>query len=200
MNLNQQYCFTNSAGEDIYLFRLHNAKGTEVIITNYGAIITSFKIQKSDGTVNDIVLGFDKVEDYSGADYLKQYPWFGCAVGRYANRIKDATFELDGKKYLLSKNQGNEILHGGINGFDKKAWQFVTSGDSPVSFLELKYTSPDGEEGFSGNLDVTIRFELNNENELSYQYRANTDQPTVVNLTHHGYFNLNNGKGTIEDH
>jgi aldose 1-epimerase len=200
MNFNQQYCLTNSSGEDIYLFTLRNANGTEVIITNYGAIITSFKIKNQDGAVNDIVLGFDMVEDYWSADYLALYPWFGCAIGRNANRIKNSGFSIGGKNYSLSKNKGPDQLHGGINGFDKKVWTLVSSGDSPQPFLELGYKSPDGEEGFPGNLDVLIRFELNDENELSYLYTACCDEPTPVNLTHHSYFNLNNGIGTINDH
>ena len=190
----------HSSGEDIYLFTLCNAKGTEVTVANYGAIITSFKIKNQDGTVNDIVLGFDNVEDYWSADYLKQYPWFGCAVGRYANRIKNSEFSIDGKKYSLSKNKGPDQLHGGINGFDKKVWTLVSSGEIPQPFLELGYKSADGEEGFPGNLDVLIRFELNDENELSYLYTAACDEPTPVNLTHHSYFNLNNGTGSIHDH
>lgn len=200
MPVSQQYCFSNSSGEDIYLFTLRNATGAEVIITNYGAIITSFKIKNKEGIVNDIVLGFDKVEDYRAEDYLRQYPWFGCAVGRYANRIKNAEFSIDGKKYRLTKNRGNDQLHGGPNGFDKKTWQFISSGETPQPYLELKYLSKDGEEGFPGNLEVLIRFELKDNNELSYQYTASCDQPTPVNLTHHSYFNLNNGKGTIRDH
>lgn len=200
MPVNQQYCLTHSSGEDIYLFTLSNAKGADVIITNYGAIITSFKIKNRDGTTNDIVLGFDNVEDYWSADYLQQYPWFGCAVGRYANRIKNSEFRIDGKKYSLSKNKGPDQLHGGISGFDKKVWTLVSSGDSPQPFLELGYKSADGEEGFPGNLDVMIRFELNDENELSYLYTACCDKPTAVNLTHHSYFNLNNGAGSIHDH
>lgn len=200
MPINEQYCLTHSSGEDIYLFTLRNARGTEVVITNYGAIITSFKIKNPVGTVNDIVLGFDKVEDYWSADYLEQYPWFGCAVGRYANRIKNSEFSIGGKKYSLSKNKGPDQLHGGISGFDKKVWTLVSSGDLPQPFLELGYRSTDGEEGFPGNLDVMIRFELNNENELSYLYTAACDEPTPVNLTHHSYFNLNNGVGSIHDH
>ena len=200
MPVNQQYCFTNSSGEDIYLFTLRNATGTEVMITNYGAIITSYKIKKQDGSYNDIVLGFDNVEDYWSADYLHLYPWFGCAVGRYANRIKNSEFSIDGKKYALSKNKGPDQLHGGISGFDKKVWTLVSSGDSPQPFLELGYKSPDREEGFPGNLDVMIRFELNDKDELSYLYTAACDEPTPVNLTHHSYFNLNNGIGTINDH
>ena len=114
--------------------------------------------------------------------------------------IKYAEFELDGKKYFLSKNNGNEILHGGPGGFDRRVWHLVAFGENPNPFLELKYLSADGEEGFPGNLETVIRFELNNKNELSYQYKATCDQPTIINLTHHSYFNLNNGKGTIEDH
>ena len=194
------YCFTHSTGEDVYLFTLRNAKGTEVLITNYGAIISSFKIKMPDGEVNDIVLGFDKIENYLAEDYLKHYPWFGAAVGRYANRIKDAAFEMDGITYQLTKNNGNDQLHGGKVGFDKKVWQFVAQGEKSDAWLELFYKSADGEEGFPGNLKVTIRFELTDANELSYEYKATGDKATIVNLTHHGYFNLNNGNGTIEDH
>ena len=194
------YCFTHPSGGDVFLYTLQNDKGTEVFISNYGAIITSFKIRSSDGELNDLVLGFDKVEDYLAEDYLKHYPWFGAAVGRYANRIKNAAFEIDGINYQLSNNNNNHQLHGGHIGFDKKVWHFVAKGERPHHWLELKYYSPDGEEGFPGNLEVIIRFELNNENELSYEYKATSDKPTAVNLTHHSYFNLNNGQGTIEGH
>jgi aldose 1-epimerase len=200
MNISRQFCFTHSSGEDIYLFTLRNAKGTEVLVTNFGAIITAFRVRNNDGTTSDIVLGFDKVEDYLSAGYLEQYPWFGCAVGRYANRIKDSTFELDGKEYHLIPNQGSDQLHGGQHGFDKQIWKYSLSGDTPFTFLELTYKSPDGEEGFPGNLEVRLRFELNDDNELSYEYRATTDAPTPVNLTHHSYFNLDRGKGTIAEH
>ena len=200
MQPTQQFCFTHTTGEYIYLFTLHNSKGVEVVITNYGAIITSFKIINAEGVVNDIVLGFDKVEDYMADNYTSQYPWFGCAVGRYANRIKNGSFNIDGKEYQLTKNKGNDTLHGGAEGFDKKIWKLAGIGEKPNPFLELKYTSPDGEEGFPGKLEILIRFELTEENELSYTYKAKCDKPTPLNLTHHSYFNLNNGKGTIEDH
>ncbi len=195
---NQQYCFTHSSGEDIYLFALGNTKGNEVLITNYGAIITSMKIRKADGSFNDIVLGFDRVEDYCSENYLQQYIWMGCGIGRYANRIKDAACEIDGKKIHLSKNRGNDQLHGGITGFDKKIWH-ITSFDPSKNILELNYKSPDGEEGFPGNLDVNLKFILTDD-ELIYEYFATTDQPTLVNLTHHGYFNLDNGKGNNADY
>jgi aldose 1-epimerase len=198
--IEQQYCFTAPGQGNVWLFTLSNEKGTVVHISNYGAVITSFKIKMPDGSFNDIVLGFDKMEDYRGDFYLQHYPWFGAAVGRYANRVKNASIEIDGKRFYLSKNNGDNILHGGHEGFDKKVWQVVGSGSTPQPWLQLRYKSADGEEGFPGNLVTDIRFELNNENELSYEYTAVTDAPTAINLTHHSYFNLNNGQGDIKNH
>jgi len=194
------FCFKHKSGQDVFLYSLQNKKGTEVLITNYGAIITSFSIRLHDGNTNDIVLGFDRVEDYFNPAYLEQYPWFGAAVGRNANRIKNAEFKIDGQHFQLTKNRGNNQLHGGEEGFDKKVWQFVAQGDNPNPWLELHYDSPDGEEGFPGNLAINIRFELGQDDELSYEYKATSDKPTVINCTHHGYFNLDNDKGTIHDH
>jgi len=192
-----QFCFTHSSGEDIYLFTLSNAKGTEVCITNYGAIITSFKVHQANGIFNDIVLGFDKVEDYLSEQYLAGYPYFGAAIGRYANRIKNGEIIIDDKKYFLKKNKVTDHLHGGDNGFDKKVW---IGDSSSKNTLTLKYKSIDGEEGYPGNLETKLRFELTDNDELIYEYTASTDKPTAVNLTHHSYFNLNNGKGNIGDH
>ena len=194
---NRQYCLTHSSGEDIYLFTLSNARGTEVLISNYGAIITSFKIKKTGGRVNDIVLGFDKMEDYLSEPYLSEYPWFGCAIGRCANRIKNSTFEIDGRTYKLSPNKGGDHLHGGQVGFDKKVWKVDSFIQSPVPTLTLLYHSANGEEGYPGNLDLTLQFILSNDDELSYEYFGVCDQATVVNLAHHSYFNLDNGEGTI---
>ena len=199
MPVDQKFCFKNNRGEDIYLFSLVNKQGTTVSISNYGAIITSFKVKMKNGSYNDIVLGFDDVKDYLSENYLKNYAYFGAACGRYANRIKNGKFELDGKEYQLTQNMGNDILHGGKEGFDKKAWQILSVKESDPT-LELKYLSKEGEEGFPGNLETIIRFELNDDNELSYEFIAVTDKPTAVNLTHHSYFNLNNGEGTTEDH
>ena len=200
MPVEQKFCLKNSGSEDIYLFSLTNRLGTTASITNYGAIITAFKFKMSNGLFNDIVLGFDKVEDYLSENYLKHYAYLGAACGRYANRIKNGRFVLDGKEYQLSRNIGNDQLHGGNRGFDKRTWQLVSIKEFPVPALELKYFSKDGEEGYPGNLEAMIRFELNDQNELSYEFFATTDTPTAVNLTHHSYFNLNNGKGSIEDH
>ena len=197
MKVSQQACFRHSSGKEIFLFTIRNTRGTEVLISNYGAIIISFKIKMNDGSVNDIVLGFDKVEDYTRKEYIESYPWFGAAVGRHGNRIKNATFSIDGKQYQLSRNNGNNQLHGGLEGFDKKVWQVVTAGEEGLVF---SYTSPDGEEGFPGNVIVTIKFFLSDNDELSHEYTATTDQPTVVNLTHHSYFNLDNGERTIVDY
>jgi aldose 1-epimerase len=199
MEKSSQFCFTHPSGKDIYLYRLRNINKTEVLITNYGAIIMAYKIHISDSYTNDVVLGFSNVHDYLNTEYLKTYPFMGAAVGRYANRIKDACFKIDDKEFYVSKNWGNDQLHGGKEGFDKKVWDFV-SFDEECSILQLKYNSPDGEEGFPGDLNVNICFELNDDNDLIYEYSATCDQPTAVNLTHHSYFNLNNGKGTIDDH
>ena len=197
--MHKEFCFTHWSGLDVYLFTLENGKGTKAMITNYGAIVTSFSVTDADGKRNDIVLGFDKVEDYLSPLYLAAYPWFGAAIGRYSNRIKHARFSIDDKVFQLTKNDGDNQLHGGLNGFDKKVWHVADYGEAPHPWLELKYLSADGEEGFPGNLDVTVRFELSGENELSYTYHAAADQPTAVNLTHHDYFNLNNGEGTMLD-
>ena len=194
-----QFCFTHPSGKDVYLYRLRNINKTEVLITNYGAILMAFKVCMPDKSFNDIVLGFDNPHDYLTADYLQTYPFMGAAVGRYANRIKNATFRIDGTQYEVSKNWGNDQLHGGFEGFDKKIWEFVSSNEE-CNILELKYLSPSGEEGFPGNVDVAICFELNDNDDLIYEYMASCDRPTAINLSQHSYFNLNNGSGTILDH
>jgi aldose 1-epimerase len=194
---NGQFLFTHPEGAGIYLFTLRNTKGTEVRITNYGGTITGFAVVQNNGLVNDIVLGFDDVRRYMDDNYLQANPYIGAAIGRYGNRIKNGRFNLDGNLYELTKNHGTEHLHGGRTGFDKVVWSVVSAGDN---MLTLSYTSRDGEEGYPGNLTTTLRFELSDQNELSHEYTAVTDKPTPVNLTHHSYFNLNNGEGTIHDH
>lgn len=193
----QQFCFTHPSGEDIYLFALHNNKGTTVHISNYGAIITSLQVMQADGRINDIVLGFDDMRDYLAPAYLADYPWFGAAIGRYGNRIKDAAFRIDDKYFALSKNKPPDHLHGGETGYDKKVWKVTDRSSSSVT---MGLTDPDGHEGYPGTVEVSIRFELNDNNEFSYQYTATSDQLTPVNLTHHSYFNLDTDKGTIGKH
>ena len=197
-SINQQYCFNHSTGQPVYLFTLKNRKGISVSISNLGAIILSFCYVQNKQS-HDIVLGFDKPEDYLDENYLSKYFWMGAAVGRYTNRIGNAQFKLGRKLYKLPQNLGSDCLHGGDNGFDRKVWEVKAFGATPFPFLELQYQSPDGEEGFPGNLQTTIRFELNELNELSYEYKAITDKATPINLTHHSYFNLNNGEGNILD-
>ncbi|HOZ97007.1 MAG TPA: aldose epimerase family protein [Niabella sp.] len=181
-------------GQDIFVYTLKNTNGTIVEITNYGAIIMAIKVKKSDNTYNDIVLGFEKPSDYWNEEYLKNYPFFGAVIGRYANRIDKAAFTIDDTVYPINSTNPGYVLHGGMEGFDKKVWDRV---DSDQEDLVLRYVSPDGEEGFPGELDVRIRFQLSENDALSYEYFATTSKPTAVNLTHHSYFNLNNGKGNI---
>jgi aldose 1-epimerase len=194
MKMEKQFCFTHSTGEDIYLFALHNVNGTEVNITNYGAIITSFKISNI-----NIVLGFENPEDYMAADYLADYPYMGCEVGRYANRIKDACFEIDGVKYNVSKNRDNDHLHGGFEGFQQKVWKLFSGSEKSNQLLALEYKSMDGEEGYPGTITAKVEFELTDNDELIMITTATTDKPTAINLTHHDYFNLN-GEGRIDEH
>ena len=126
MKVQKQFLFKNDRGEDIFLFSLQNRNGTVVTISNYGAIITSYTIRKN-SLENDIVLGFDNIEGYFSNAYLKEYPWFGAAIGRYGNRIANAQFTLEGKQYQLSRNNNNDQLHGGLEGFDKKVSSIMFS-------------------------------------------------------------------------
>jgi len=187
----------HASGKEVFLFTLTNRQGNEAKITNYGAIITAIKVRKSDGIFNDIVLGFDDPTQYWSEEYLKNYPYYGAAIGRYGNRINKASFTIDGKEYKVNGQHPDYQLHGGLEGFDKKVWDVISTDQGK---LVLQYISGDGEEGFPGELKVQIAFELNDNNEFSYEYTAETDKVTAVNLTHHSYFNLNNGVGTIDKH
>ncbi len=184
-------------GKEVFVFKLENKKGTIVQLTNYGGIIMAYKIKMSDGSYNDIVLGFDDVKKYWSKSYLETYPFFGAAIGRYGNRIANGIFELNGKTITVSKNFGAHQLHGGFEGFDKKVWDVIIADEKNVV---LQYTSKDGEEGFPGTLTTTLKFNLQDDDSLMYSYEATTDKATPVNLTHHSYFNLNNGEGDIKDH
>jgi len=185
--------------KDVYLFTLKNSNGVEVSISNLGAIIQSFIVLDSSGKPRDIVLGFDQMEHYTDQSYVASNSYLGAIVGRYANRISNSIFELDSVLYPLNSNHPPHQLHGGYEGFDRKVWKLESVSSIPEARLVLSYLSQDGEEGFPGNLRVQISFELKDNNELIMQTEASTDKATPVNLTHHGYFNLN-GTGTIEDH
>lgn len=181
----------------VELFTLTNSKGMKAKIITYGGIITELTAPDRDGKFEDVVLGFDNLKDY-----LAGNPFFGCITGRVANRIAKAKFTLDGKEYKLAANNGPNTLHGGLKGFDKKVWKADGKIVPNGAAVKLTYRSPDGEEGFPGNLDVTVTYTLTNENELEIRYEAKTDKATPVNLTNHTYFNLAGAKsgGTILDH
>ena len=179
----------------MYLFTLINDKGTEVKITNYGGRVTSFVTADKNNNRSDIVVGFDSLQPY-----LQKPPYFGALIGRYGNRIGDAKFTLDGAVYKLAANDGKNHLHGGIKGFDKVVWDASTVADS-VPSLTFKYVSKDGEEGYPGNLNVTVQYTLTNDNGLKIEYNAETDKATPVNLTNHSYFNLSGDvSNTILNH
>lgn len=179
------------SGEIAKLFRIDN--GNMIVdITNYGATILSIQVPDKKGNLSDIVLGYNTVEEYQNNG-----GYFGATVGRYANRIKNAEFTLNDVTYKLAKNDGDNHLHGGICGFDKKMWDFSILNDT----LTLTTSSPDMEEGYPGNLDLAVTYSLSDDNEFKIEYFAKTDKDTYVNLTNHSYFNLNgHGKGDVLRH
>ena len=181
-------------GAQVDVYTLKNAGGMEVKAIGYGAIITSLKVPDRSGTLSDVVLGFENLDGY-----LKGHPYFGAIVGRYGNRIGKGQFALDGKTYTLAKNNGPNHLHGGVTGFDKVLWTAApVEGQNAVTFTR---TSPDGEEGYPGNLAVKITYPVTDRNELIVDYHATTDKATPVNLTQHSYFNLaGDGSGDILGH
>lgn len=182
---------TTPDGQTVDLYTLRNQKGAEAKIMTYGGVLVSLKVPDSKGAMGDVVVGLDNFKDY-----LTPPPYFGALIGRYGNRIGHAQFKLDGVLYKLPKNDGDNTLHGGARGFDKRLW--TATPLSPQS-LQLKYRSADGEEGFPGNLDATVTYTLTDANELRLDYSATTDKDTVVNLTNHSYFNLA-GEGDILSH
>ncbi len=172
-------------GTDVDQFILSNNNGMEIRIITYGGIITSWTAPDKNGNYKDIVLGYNTL-----AEYEAETPYFGALIGRYGNRIAKGKFSLDDQEYTLAVNNGVNHLHGGLKGFDKVVWDAKTIvSDSTVS-LELSYLSKDMEEGYPGNLETKVTYTLNNKDELSVNYEATTDKPTIVNLTQHSYFNL----------
>ena len=182
-----------SDGKVAQLYTLTNAHGMEVSITNFGATVVSVKVPDRSGVLGDVVLGYDNVAGYESGTAS-----FGATVGRYANRIAHGAFSLDGKQYTLAKNNGENSLHGGNIGFNKRWWDAKDVSTKNAPALQLEYLSKDGEEGYPGNLSVRVTFTLTDANELQITYSAITDKNTVLNLTNHSYFNLA-GNGTILD-
>jgi aldose 1-epimerase len=169
-------------GTVIEQFTLRNKNGMVAKFINYGGIITELHVPDKNGKTADVVLGFDNLKDY-----LDKNPYFGCITGRVANRIANGKFTLDGKEYTLATNNGPNHLHGGVKGFDKMVWKGEFVGDNAVKF---SYRSPDGEEGYPGNLDVAVTYTIDNSPSWAIEFEAKTDKSTPVNLTQHAYFNL----------
>lgn len=192
------HAVSNAAVEDfdsIELYTLTNQRGMTVKVTNYGAIITSIIVPDRDGRPGDVVLGYNHLEDYINA---VDKPYFGAVVGRYGNRIAQGKFTLDGETYSLALNNGENSLHGGIIGFDKVVWTVKAADDHSI---KLKYLAKDMEEGYPGNLNVTVTYTVTDDNKLVIDYHATTDKATPVNITQHTYFNLKGeGEGDILDH
>ena len=189
--------FGNYQNQDIQLYTLSNKNGMEVKITNYGATITSLIVPDNEGSLKNIACGFDTLSGYFSEAYKNNAPYFGCTVGRYCSQIKDAKFTLNGKTYQLADNCGNNNLHGGAVGFDKKVWGAEILNDSSI---KMTLFSKDLEEGFPGNVEVSVIFTLNDDNELRMDYSATPDADTPLSLTNHTYFNLTGFLETVENH
>jgi len=191
----QKADFGQVAGQPVHLYTLRNANNGVVKITNYGATITSWLAPDKNGQLADVVLGYDTL-----ADYLAQSNYFGAIVGRFGNRIAGGKFKLDGKTYQLATNNGPNHLHGGTKGFDKVVWQATEIRTDSTVGLQLNYQSKDGEEGYPGSAAVQVTYTFGNDHSLQMDYRATTDQPTVINLTNHSYFNLTGGPDNALGH
>ncbi|WP_394826760.1 aldose epimerase family protein [Pendulispora albinea] len=188
---------TGRDGETVYRYHLSNAAGMAVAIMGYGASINQVVVPDGEGVPRSVVLGFPKL-----ADYLAPHPRLGAIMGRYGNRIGGARFELDGREYHLTVNEGKNTIHGGNRGFDRWTWREVELGHGPEgSRVVLEHRSPKGEEGFPGTVTVRVMYTVTPASELCIDYFATTDEPTVLNLTNHAYFNLSGeGSGNIFDH
>ncbi|WP_394708165.1 aldose epimerase family protein [uncultured Bacteroides sp.] len=181
-------------GKKVTLYTLKNRQGMVAQITNYGGRVVNLWVPDKNNVFQDVVTGFRSIDNYLNSNEV----YFGALIGRYGNRIAKGTFQLDGKNYQLAKNNGVNHLHGGPKGFHNVVWDaraFKTTANEDA--LELKYLSPDGEEGYPGNLTVKVIYTLTNENELRIDYSASTDKPTVLNLTHHSFFNLHGFSGGV---
>ena len=177
--------FGTLEGVDVDIYIVRNSNGLELSITNYGGRVTSILVPNKSGKLENIVLGFDNLDDY-----LKDKYYLGAIIGRFANRISKGVFNLEGKTYTLRVNNGSNHLHGGLKGFDKVVWDVKEVNCKSQKGIKLSYVSKDNEEGYPGNLNVEISYLLTENNEIIIEYKAITDKTTPINLTHHGYFNL----------
>ncbi|HUS78915.1 MAG TPA: aldose epimerase family protein [Patescibacteria group bacterium] len=183
-------------GDPVHLYTLANERGIEARISDYGGIVTSLMAPDRDGRLVDVVLGYDSL-----GEYVEDATYFGCLIGRYANRIALGHFTLDGVEHSVTVNNGRNHLHGGAKGFNKVLWEAKEQrGENSVG-VRLTYLSPDGDEGYPGNLLAQVTYTLTEGNELILDYAASTDAVTIVNLTNHSYFNLaGHGSGDVLDH
>ncbi len=181
-------------GREVRGFLLTNALGMQARIIEYGGILTEMHVPDAQGRLRDIVIGFPSL-----AGYLGSHPYIGAVVGRYANRIRQAQFELDGKNYHLTANEGSHQLHGGFQGLDKKCWEGSLQHLAEGNAVKLVCQSAHGEEGFPGNVEVAVTYILTPDGSLIIRYEAKTDAPTILNLTQHAYFNLEE-RGSVEAH
>lgn len=186
----------SQTNKQIKLFVLTNKHGLCAKVTNYGAILTSLKIPLESGP-REVVLGFNTHEEYQSNTYLKDYPYFGAIIGRFANRINQGKVIIEGKEIQLPTNHGKHSLHGGHIGFDKRVWDAKIVGESK---LQLSLLSSDGDQNFPGNMKIVVTYELNDENELSIKYFATCDKTSPINLTSHTYFNFTGNKERILNH
>ncbi|MES2276275.1 MAG: aldose epimerase family protein [Bacteroidota bacterium] len=182
--------------QEVYLYHLHNVNNVKVSITNFGATITAINVPDKNGDMADVALGYDDLQGYINDPY-----YMGAIVGRYANRIAGGLVEIDGQQYQLTVKPGGFHHHGGAVGFNKKVWRSSAILNNGFPAIKLEYLSPDGEEGFPGNLAVTVIYTLNDQNQLMVDFSATTDKTTILNLTQHAYFNLaGHTSGGIADH
>lgn len=188
-------------GREVDCYRITNDHGLEMRVINYGGIIVSLKTPDRSGDLDDIVLGFDALDDYLSQAYRQANPYFGALIGRYGNRIADGRFSLEGETYRLPTNDGPNTLHGGDVGFNQHLWHAEPFSSAHGKGVVLTYTSEEGEQGFPGRLSSRVSYTLTQDNELVIDYRAKTSRATPVNLTQHSYFNLQGeGNGSIMNH
>jgi len=179
--------------KEVKLYTIKNSKGMSAEVINYGTKIIKLMVADKNNKFDDVVLGFDTLQEN-----IDKEPYFCTTCGRFANRIKDGKFSLDGVEYSLAQNNGGNALHGGIEGFNSKVWDVVQVSDNSI---KMYYQSKDGEEGYPGTLDCYVTYSITEDNELKIEYDASTDKATVIGLTNHSYFNLKGcGNGTVRDH
>ena len=197
MTITQSEFGTTQDGEEATKFTCQNANGCVLTLSDYGAHVVAVEVPDKTGKTDNVTLGFSDL-----AGYQQRHPYFGSTVGRFCNRIGNGEFSLEGKRYELAKNNGPNHLHGGDIGFDRYVWKATAFTDAQLGdAVKFERVSPDGEEGYPGNLRVSVTYGINDRNELTMAYEASTDAPTVLNLTNHCYWNLAGaGSGKIFDH